>query len=110
MWCHMSALAGYVIPLGTILGPLIVWQMKRTEFPAVDAHGKEALNFQLSLLIYLLGGIVVTFVGMLVCIGWLLIPVLCAIPVFGLIFTIIAGIKGGDGILYRYPLTLRLVK
>ena len=56
MWCHLSALAGLVVPLGNILGPLIVWQMKRNEFPSVDAHGKAALNFQLSALIYLFGG------------------------------------------------------
>ena len=110
LWCHLSALAGYVIPLGTILGPLIVWQMKRSEFPAVDQHGKEALNFQLSVLIYLLASGAAAFVGMLFCIGWLLIPVVCAIPVISLVFTIIAGIKAGDGVLYRYPLTLRLVK
>lgn len=114
MWCHLSALAGYIIPFGTILGPLIVWQMKRTEFLAVDQHGKEALNFQLSVLIYLLAGGMVAFFSVLICVGWLLLPVLipalCLIPIVSLIFTIIAGIKGGDGVLYRYPLTLRLVK
>jgi uncharacterized Tic20 family protein len=114
MWCHLSALAGYVIPLGTILGPLIIWQMKRNEFPAVDQHGKEALNFQLSVFIYLLAGGMVTFFSVLICVGWLLLPVLipalCLIPVVALVFTIIGGIKAGDGVLYRYPLTLRLVK
>ena len=110
LWCHLSALAGYVIPLGTILGPLIVWQMKRTEFPAVDQHGKEALNFQLSVLIYVLATGAMAFVGMFFCIGWLLVPVVCAIPVISLVLTIIAGIKAGDGVLYRYPFTLRLVK
>jgi uncharacterized Tic20 family protein len=107
LWCHLS---GLVVPMGNILGPVIIWQMKRAEFPAVDEHGKEALNFQLSVLIYLLGGGVITFLGMLLCIGWLLVPVLCLIPVVALIFTIIAGVKAGDGVLYRYPLTLRLVK
>jgi uncharacterized Tic20 family protein len=114
MWCHMSALAGLVVPMGNILGPLIIWQMKRAEFPAVDEHGKEALNFQLSVLIYLLAGGMVMFFSLLICVGWLLLPVLvpalCLIPVAGFVLTIIAGIKGGDGVLYRYPLTLRLVK
>ena len=110
LWCHLSALAGYIIPLGTILGPLIVWQMKRTEFPSVDYHGREALNFQISVLIYILSTAMVALVGTFFCIGWLLIPVVCAIPVVSLVLTIIAGIKAGDGVPYRYPFTIRLVK
>ena len=84
--------------------------MKRNEIPAVDLHGKEAVNFHLSVLIYLIGGGILTFIGMFFCIGWLLIPVLACIPIAALIFTIIAGIKGNDGVLYRYPLTIRLIK
>jgi uncharacterized protein len=110
MWCHLSALAGYAIPFGGILGPLIVWQMKRDQFAAVDEHGKEALNFQLSVLIYLVGGGILAVVGMLFCVGWLILPALVVIPVIALIFTIIAGVKANDGVLYRYPMTLRLVK
>lgn len=45
MLCHLSALAGYIIPFGNILGPLLVWQIKKNEFPSVDEHGKAALNF-----------------------------------------------------------------
>ena len=56
MWCHMTALSGLFVPFGNLIGPLIIWQMKRHEFPSVDEHGKESLNFQLSALIYLIGG------------------------------------------------------
>jgi uncharacterized Tic20 family protein len=49
MLCHLSALAGFIgIPFGNILGPLIVWQIKKNEFPSVDVHGKAALNFQIT--------------------------------------------------------------
>jgi len=54
MWCHLSALAGFVIPFGNVLGPLLVWQIKKNEFPSVVEHGKAALNFQLTVLIVLL--------------------------------------------------------
>jgi len=110
MWCHMSALAGLVIPFGNLIGPLVVWQMKRNEFPSVDSHGRESLNFQLSVLIYLVGGAVLAFIGMFFCIGWLLFPVLIALHFGALILAVIAGIKANDGVLYQYPFNLRLIK
>ena len=51
MLCHLSALAGYLIPFGNVIAPLIIWQTEKTEFPSVDAHGKEAVNFPISVLI-----------------------------------------------------------
>jgi len=110
MWCHLSSLAGLVIPFGNFIGPLIIWQMKRNEFPALDPHGKEALNFQLSVLIYLLVGALGTFVGMFACgMGLLLIPVLIVISLGSIVLAVIAGIKANEGVTYRYPLTLRLI-
>jgi uncharacterized protein len=110
MWCHLSALSGLVIPFGNVLGPLILWQMKRNEIPSVEEHGKESLNFQLSALIYLLGGAIITGIGMIFCFGVLLIPVLLVIHFGALVLAVIAGMKANDGILYRYPLNLRLIK
>jgi hypothetical protein len=55
MTCHLASFAGYVLPLGNIIGPLVAWLMKRDEFPLVDDQGKEALNFQISMTIYLNG-------------------------------------------------------
>lgn len=51
MLCHLSALAGLFLPVGNILGPLLVWQIKKNEMPAVEPHGKDSLNFQLTVLI-----------------------------------------------------------
>src|SRR5262245_12980121 len=68
MWCHLSALSGLVVPFGNIIGPLIIWQMKRDEFPSLNEHGKEALNFQLSIVIYIavavMGMMFLCFFGM----------------------------------------------
>src|ERR1043165_7467600 len=75
MWCHLSALSGFVgIPFGNVVGPLIIWQLKKDQIPSPEAHGKEAVNFQLSFLIYLVAGGVAAFVGSFICIGFLLIP------------------------------------
>jgi uncharacterized Tic20 family protein len=110
MLCHLSALAGYIIPFGNILGPLLVWQIKKNEFPSVDEHGKAALNFQLTVLIALVAGGAAAFLLSFVCIGFLLIPVVIGIALCGLIFAIIAGIKANNGEAYRYPWSLTLIK
>ena len=111
MLCHLSALAGFIgVPLGNVLGPLIVWQIKKNEIPSVDIHGKAALNFQITVLIAGLITAAAMFVGFLICIGWLLLPVLILIGLAGLIFPIIAGIKANNGEDYKYPWSLDLLK
>ena len=102
MFAHLSALAGFIIPFGSILGPLIIWQIKKNEYPLVDDQGKEALNFQITMAIAL----VVSFVLMIVLIGFILIWV---VGLFDLIMIVIASIKANNGERYRYPFTLRLV-
>lgn len=103
MFAHLSALIGFIIPLGTILGPLIIWQIKKAEFPFVDEQGKEALNFQITVLIAFLACLLLS----IVFIGLLLMPV---VGIAALVLTIMAGIKANNGENYRYPFTLRLVK
>ncbi len=110
MWCHMSALAGFVVPFGSVLGPLIIWQMKKSELPAIDAPGREATNFQLSALIYLVAGGLAAFLLSFFCVGFLLIPVLAVIHLGSIILGIIAGVKANDGQAFHYPLSLRLIK
>lgn len=107
MWamiCHLSALAGLIgIPFGNILGPLIIWLIKKDEMPSIDAHGREALNFQLSMTIYgvIAGVLVLVFIGVLL---------LAVLVVVNLVFVIIAGIKANEGELYRYPMTIQFFK
>ncbi len=103
MLCHLSALSAFIIPFGSVLGPLIVWQIKKNEYPFVDDQGKEALNFQITTTIAALISIVLIFVA----IG---IALLIAVCLASLVFTIIAAIKANNGETYRYPFTLRLIK
>ena len=103
MFAHLAAVAGFVIPFGSIVGPLLVWQLKKDVDPFVDQNGKEAVNFQITIAI----AAVVCFMLMFVVIGVLLFPVLVLI---WLIFTIIAGVKANDGVAYRYPMTIRFIK
>ena len=111
MLCHLSALTGFVgVPLGTILGPLLVWQIKRNEFPSVDIHGKAALNFQLTILIGILASVVIGFILSFICIGFIFFFVAMALGLCGLIFAIIAGIKASNGEAYKYPYSFELVK
>ncbi len=103
MFAHLSALVGFLIPFGSILGPLIIWQIKKAEMPFVDENGKEALNFQITVVIAVLACLLLS----VILIGFLLLPI---VGIAALVLTIMAGIKANNGETYRYPLTLRLVK
>ncbi len=104
MLCHLSALCCWVgIPLGNILGPLLIWMIKKEELPLVDDEGKESLNFQISMTIYFIGA------GIL-CIFLIGIPILIGLVVAHIILVIIASVKTNNGEKYTYPFTLRLIK
>ena len=103
MVCHLAALSALVTGFGFIIGPLVVWLIKKDEYPLVDGNGKEAVNFQLSMLIY--GA--VAFVLCFVLIGFLLLP---AVAIFDLVMVIISSVKASKGEKVRYPLTIRLIK
>jgi len=110
MLCHLSALVGYIIPFGSVLGPLLVWQIKKNEFPSVEEHGKAAFNFQLTVIISVVVFGMAVFLLSFVCIGLLLIPVVVAVGLCGFIFAIIAGIKANNGEAYRYPWSLTFIR
>ena len=109
MWCHLSALAGLLVPLGNVIGPLLIWQIKKAEFPSVEIHGKAALNFQLTVLIVVVAGFLLAFVLSLFCFGWLLFPIVMLIGLAGFIFPIIAGIQANEGKEYKYPWSFTLI-
>ena len=104
VFCHLGGFALYVLPfvLGNVLVPLVLWLMKRNESAYVDEHGREALNFQISMTIYGIG------VGLLawVLVGFLLIPPLA---IFHFVMMVIASVRASQGESYRYPLTLHLI-
>jgi uncharacterized protein len=105
MWCHLAALSGYVIPFGNIVGPLVVWQAKKEQMPSIIDHGKEAVNFHISVIIYIVGCVVAGFLTF--GITFFLIPV---IGIGALVLSVMAGIKANEGNFYKYPLNLRLIK
>ena len=97
MLCHLLAIfTGFI-------APLIIWLIKKGEEPFVDQQGKEALNFQITIILAMFVAGLLSFI----CIG---VPLLFAIPVVNLVFCIIASVKVSNGVAYRYPLSLRLVK
>ena len=104
MFIHLSALSGLIgVPFGHIVGPLILWLIKREGNPTLDAHGKEALNFQITSVIY---GIVAAIL-LIVLIGFVLLPL---VVIANLVLTIVGAVKASKGELYRYPLTIQFIK
>jgi uncharacterized Tic20 family protein len=100
MLCHISVFSMFIFPLGNIIGPLVIWLIKKEEYPLVDDQGREVLNFQISVIIYA----VISALLIFVLIG---IPLLIALAIIDIILTIIGAMRANDGIKYRYPLTIR---
>jgi uncharacterized Tic20 family protein len=104
MASHIGSLLGFVlIPLANIIVPLVIWLVKKDTMPFVADQARESLNFQISVTI----AVVVGMILMIFCIGWF---VVFPAAIAGIVFSVIGGIKANDGIRYRYPVTLRLVK
>ncbi|UCG28183.1 MAG: DUF4870 domain-containing protein [Bacteroidales bacterium] len=100
MLCHLAALAGFVFPFGNIIGPLIIWAIKKDESSWVDKQGKESLNFQISITIYL----IISVFLIILLIG---IFLLVALGIINLIFIIMASVKANNGEDFSYPLSIR---
>jgi len=104
MICHLVALVGLLgNGIGFLLGPLVVWLVKRHDDPFIDEQGKEAVNFQITMLIAALVSGVLIFV----LIG---IPLLIVVAILTIVFPIIAAVKANQGEHYRYPLSIRMIK
>ena len=103
MLCHLAAFLGFVFPFGSVVGPLILWQMKKEKDAFIDDQGKEALNFQITVAIAWMACIVLAFA----VVGFFL---MFALAVATIVLTIIGSIKANKGIPYRYPLTWRVIK
>jgi len=120
LFTHLASFGSLVFPFGNILGPLIVWLIKKDQSPFVDAHGKESVNFQITYSISLLiligmgvffairsglndngGGIAISII--------FLIGLLVIIWMIGLVFVIVAAVKANNGEMYRYPVSIRFI-
>jgi uncharacterized protein len=100
MFCHLSGLAGAIIPFGNIIGPLVCWSMKKEESRFVDYHGKESVNFQICLMI-------VCMICFITIIG---IPIAMLLGIAGIVMPILAGLKANEGEYYEYPYIFRVIK
>ena len=104
MFTHLSALAMFLaIPFGNILGPLVLWLIKRQEMPLVDEAGKKALNFQITMAIAYVVAIPLCFV----IIGFLLLP---AVAIFDIVMVILAAVRTSDGVEFNYPMSIRFLR
>ena len=103
MICHIIALVGLLgNGIGFLIGPLVVWLVKKEDDPFIDEQGREAVNFQLTMLLAVIISIVLCFV----IIGFFILPIVVLMMI---IFPIIAAIKANDGEHYRYPVTFRVL-
>jgi uncharacterized protein len=102
--CHLAGFAALVVPyVGAVVGPLVVWLIKKDTMPFVNDQGREAVNFQLSCMIYGL----VSFLLMFVIVGFAL---LIGLGIFWLIEVIVASVNASNGIAHRYPLSICFIK
>ncbi len=115
MFAHLSALLGGILTsgwagsVGCFIGPLIIWLAKKDTMPFVDDQGKEALNFNITVgivfLVLFLASILTLGLGLIIT-----LPLMVIVGLAWLVLTIIAAIKANEGVAYRYPFTLRLIK
>jgi uncharacterized protein len=103
MFLHLSVLLGTVAPVIGLAAPIVIWQMKKDQMPIVDVHGKNVVNWIISLLVY--GAISIALT--LVVIG---IPLLIILATVSIIFPIIGGVKANNGEVWKYPMALQFIK
>lgn len=103
MLCHLSAFAGFFFPFGGIIGPLICWLSRKDESAWVDENGKASMNFQLSILLY----VVLTIPLLFILIG---IPIMMFLGALKIVCIIIASVKSAKGEKFKYPLSIPFVQ
>ena len=103
MLCHLSALSGFFFPFGSVIGPLVCWLIKRDESVWVYVNGRNSLNFQLSMLLYMVLAVPLIFI----IIG---IPIFAALVVLKVVCAIIASVRASKGESFRYPLVIPFIQ
>jgi hypothetical protein len=103
MFLHLSQLAGFLVPFAGLIAPIVIWQIKKTELPGLDVHGKIVVNWIISELLY---GIV-SFILVFAIVG---IPLLIAVLALAIIFPILGGVKASNGEVWKYPLSIPFFK
>lgn len=109
---NMAMLAHLLAIVASFIAPLVIWLVYRERSALVDYHGKEQLNFQISLYIYVMGLYAVSTVLAVVTFGigyLLLFPLIIAISIYALVMMIMAGMAANRGEYYRIPLSIRFI-
>jgi uncharacterized protein len=103
MFCHLAAFAGFFFPFGGVIGPLICWMSKKDESTWVNENGKVSLNFQLSMLLYMVLCIPLLFI----LIG---IPIMIILIILDIVFITIGSIRASKGEEIKYPLSIPFIQ
>lgn len=103
MVLHLSLFAGHLVPLGGIIAPIVIWQTQKDEMPELDQHGKNAVNWIITFVIFfcVFGLLSFVFIG---------IPFLIVLLALNVVFPIIAAVKANEGQVWRYPLSITFIK
>jgi uncharacterized protein len=104
MLAHLSTFLGYLVPFGSIIAPLMILLIKKDKMPFAEAHAKEALNFQLSVLIYMIISLVLAFMNS----GFF--AFIAIIIVWNSVFTIVAAFNAHEGAMYRYTIAIQFIR
>jgi uncharacterized Tic20 family protein len=103
MFCHLSAFAGFFVPFGGVIGPLVIWLTKRDDSTWINENGKASLNFQLSMLLYMMLVVPLCFI----LVG---IPLLMVLGALKIVFIIIASVRASKGEEFKYPLAIPFIQ
>ena len=103
MFIHLSQFCGYFIPLAGLIVPIVLWQIKKDEFPSIDIHGRIVVNWIITEII--LG--IVFFILIFVLVG---IPLLIVLGILGIIFPIVGAVKANNGETWVYPCSIRFFR
>ncbi len=101
MFTHLAPIAASVLSVGipglSIIAPLVMWQVRKNDSPFLDDHGREAVNFQITILLF--------SIASLITLGLMYVPIL----IFSIVVSIIGAVAANKGEFYRYPCCLRLI-
>ena len=103
MFIHLSQLANFVVPLGGVVAPIVLWQIKKGESAIIDQHGKNVTNWLISCLIYAVGCLVLSIIVIGIFMG-------IALAIVSIVYAILGGIKANNGEVWKYPGTIQFLK
>lgn len=103
MILHLSVLSGLILPMAGLIVPIVIYVLKKDDLPGLQPHGYVVFNWMISAVIYA----IISFILMIVGIGFLLLAALCLVS---LIFPIIGGVKASEGEVWPYPLSIKFFK